>query len=164
MEIANRPSPKLTPEQRRILCVGNWLKRYSQIYPMYGKSLGDFPERFKEFLDEFQEADPDSLDAAFRAARGTCTQFPTPADVRAALHTIPLSEEFERRRTEIYERRKAAILAAPPAPQLASVQDARTPAQRERAKLPDEEQQQRVTLLRRQLDQLQVVEEETVQS
>jgi hypothetical protein len=126
---------------------------------MFGKSLTDFPERFSEFLDEFRDADPDALDAAFRAARGTCTQFPTPADVRAALQTIPPSDEFTRRRNEIYERRKALILAAAPAPQLPSVQDEQKPKQRERAQLSEAEHQERMALLLRQLDQLQIVDE-----
>lgn len=52
---------------------------------MYGKKLSDFPERFDEFLDEFKDADPDALDAAFQAARGACTEFPTPGDVRRQL-------------------------------------------------------------------------------
>lgn len=86
----------LTREQRVILLIGNWLKRYSQIYPMYGKTLEDLPERPKEFLDEFRHEDPEELDAAFRSTRGTCLEFPTPAHVRAQLKRVPQRLQHER--------------------------------------------------------------------
>ncbi len=85
MELTTTP----TSEQRVILLVGNWLKRYSQIYPMYGKTLSELPERMTEFLDEFRGEDPDELDRAFREVRGTCTEFPTPAAVRSQLKRAP---------------------------------------------------------------------------
>ena len=52
---------------------------------MYGKTLDDLQGRLNEFLDEFRGEDPDELDKAFRAVRGTCMEFPTPAHVRAQL-------------------------------------------------------------------------------
>lgn len=63
---------------------------------MYGKTLADFPERFDEFLEEFSDVDPDELDAAFRAARGACTQFPTPGDVRKQMRQqVAAGDQFD---------------------------------------------------------------------
>lgn len=58
---------------------------------MYGKTLADYPERFDEFLEEFETTKPDVLDAAFKACRGACTEFPTPGDVRKQIPGV-LSE------------------------------------------------------------------------
>lgn len=145
-----------TLEQQRILLVGNWLKRYAAIYPMYGKSLADFPERLDEFLDEFKAADPALLDEAFAAARGACTEFPTPADVRKLLDKIQVPTD----RVQLaYERRKQAQLSAPQPKMLASVLDEKfTPISRKIAQLTEEEHNERVKLLRRQLEKLQVTE------
>ncbi len=63
---------------------------------MYGKTLEDLPERPKEFLDEFRKESPDDLDWAFKAARGVCTEFPTPAHVRAQLEKVPHRVQHER--------------------------------------------------------------------
>jgi len=79
---------------------------------MYGKTLDDFPERFDEFLEEFERTNPEVLDLAFKAARGTCTEFPTPADVRK--HVQPIAVRV------MQERESAQIAAWPSKEQIAS--------------------------------------------
>ncbi len=63
---------------------------------MYGKTLAELPGRMEEFLEEFKDEDPDELDRAFRAVRGTCMEFPTPAHVRAQLKRSPERIQHER--------------------------------------------------------------------
>src|ERR1044071_4066285 len=117
--MTEKQMPNLTAEQLTILCVANWLKRYSQIYPMYGKKLEDFPERPKQFLEAFKGTDPETLDTAFALARDVCREFPTPADVKEQLAKVPQSDRVRL----AYERRKAAIEAMPPPRQLKSAMD-----------------------------------------
>lgn len=147
-----KQTPKLTFEQQRILLVANWLKRYSAIYPMYGKTLVDFPERSDEFLEEFRHDDPALLDEAFAAARGACTEFPTPADIRKLLSKIQVPAE----RVQLaYERRKQAQLAGPAPKLLESVLDEPKPkAKRPLRLLTEAEHAERVEFLKKQVQQL----------
>lgn len=95
MQLESKSNGKMpTSEQHRILLVGNWLKRYAATYPMYGKTLDDFPERFDEFLDEFKNETPEVLDEAFKSARGNCKEFPTPYDVRQQIREKQKSEDL----------------------------------------------------------------------
>lgn len=122
---------------------------------MYGKTLDETPERFDEFLEEFRAVDPETLDEAFRIARGRFKEFPTPAEVRACLELAPRSNRI----LEAYERRKEAYLAAPPRPTLPSMLDSKqTPKKREIAQLSKQEVDERLTVLRRQLEQIRVKE------
>lgn len=94
----------LTREQLVTLCVGNWLNKYSQIYPMYGKTLADLPERFEVFTEEFRRVDPEVLDLAFKATCSTCSEFPTPADVRKHVTAIATRVQMERNSRELASR------------------------------------------------------------
>jgi hypothetical protein len=70
-----------TPEQVRILLVGNWLKRYAQTFPMYGKTLEDFPERFGMFLKALEDQRNEDIEAGFLECVKACNGFPVPAEV-----------------------------------------------------------------------------------
>lgn len=70
---------------------------------MYGKTLEQLPERLEAFLDEFRTEDPDELDRAFRAVRGSTMEFPTPAHVRAQLQRSPGRVQYERLLSESTE-------------------------------------------------------------
>ena len=73
-----------TEHQLRVLIVAKWLNRYSAIYPMYGKLLGQ--ERFQEFLDTFKDTSPNDLEYAFAKTRDEHVgEFPVPAEVMKRL-------------------------------------------------------------------------------
>lgn len=113
---------------------------------MYGKTLEvDFPERFDEFLDEFKETSPGVLDEAFRLARGVCTEFPTPADVRKQIVNVKVPQELL---DTAYEKRKARILAQPEPKMLKSVLDEEKPKPREIRQFTEAELQARLDVLK----------------
>ena len=140
-----------TPEQHRTLLVGNWLKRYAAIYPMYGKTLADFPERFDEFLDEFKTTSPDVLDEAFRLARGACAEFPTPADVRKQIVNVKVPQELL---DAAYERFTQRILAQPEVKMLKSVLDEPTPKRHEITPMSEEKLERRFKVLVKQAEEM----------
>lgn len=76
---------------------------------MYGKTLADFPDRFDEFLEEFEKTPPDVLDEAFRLTRGVCSEFPTPADVRKQVQVASATIERKRLEVESEERSRRAL-------------------------------------------------------
>lgn len=113
---------------------------------MYGKTLeNDFPERFDEFEDEFIDADPTRLGEAFRAARGVCAEFPTPADVRKIYDRIPASPE---RIEAAHERLRQRIAAQPEPKMLPSALDGQLKL---RHGLSDEEVKRRVAILKKRI-------------
>lgn len=114
---------------------------------MYGKTLNDFPERFGEFLDEFKSIPPGVLDEAFRLARGVCTEFPTPADVRKQIAFVQVPDE----KTEAaYERLKARLAGQGEVKMLSSVTDEQARPLREVRQLSEAEVEQRLEQLAKQ--------------
>lgn len=63
-------------------CIAMWMRRYADIFPMYNKTLEEYPERPIMFLEEFETMPVDVLSEAFRRCVKTCSEFPVPAEVR----------------------------------------------------------------------------------
>ena len=67
---------------------------------MYGKTLEQLPDRFEAFESALSDLEPASLEAAFRACLRTCTEFPTPANVRSQLANAEKhQDQFEAEKT-----------------------------------------------------------------
>ncbi len=71
-----------TTEPSRISLIALWLRRCAQTFPMYGKSLNDFPDRFDSFLDALADLTDADVHAGFEGAVRTLKEFPVPAEIR----------------------------------------------------------------------------------
>lgn len=79
------PPKKPSSHELRVLLVARWLKRYAEVYPMYGKTLADYPDRFNAFLEVLSDLAPESVDAGFAAVMNhPDSNFPVPGQVREA--------------------------------------------------------------------------------
>lgn len=79
------PPKKPSSHELRVLLVAKWLKRYAEVYPMYGKTLADYPDRFDSFLAVLSDLSPESVDAGFSAVMNhPDSNFPVPGQVREA--------------------------------------------------------------------------------
>src|SRR4029079_8922884 len=97
-----RPKTTRTTEPSRISLLALWLRRCAQTFPMYGKSLNDFPDRFDSFRDALADLDDADVNSGFEGALRTLKEFPVPAEIReqafAARHENQrrISEETRR--------------------------------------------------------------------
>lgn len=76
--------------------IGAWLRRYAQVFPMYGKTLEQLPDRFDAFEAALSDLTPQELERGFRECLKTCREFPTPADVLGQIKaTEKARDDFE---------------------------------------------------------------------
>ncbi len=104
--------PKRTTEPSRITLVALWLQRCAQTFPMYGKTLADFPDRFNAFRDALSDLGDADINAGFELAIRRLTEFPVPAEIRSLAteavqqNQTRLAEESIRNQRQIEDRLK----------------------------------------------------------
>ncbi len=112
MAIEKKPTPKRTSMQDRISLLVLWLQRCAQTFPMYGKTLLDFPDRFNAFRDALADLSDADINAGFELAMRHCREFPLPVDIRSFAEQATkqnqqvLAEESRRNQRLIEDRVK----------------------------------------------------------
>ena len=79
------------------LLLVRWLQRCAETFPMYGKTLADYPGRFELFREATANLSDLQLDFAFKQAAAELTEFPLPAQIRQYAEAMPAPPEVQER-------------------------------------------------------------------
>ncbi len=96
--MSERPITKKTGVPGRSSLIERWLARCAATFPMYGKTLADYPEKFEAFGLALSGLNPPMIDFAFQEAVKRLAEFPVPAQILefAAEYQVPERREMER--------------------------------------------------------------------
>lgn len=113
MDLVSQPTGRKTSPHSRRSLIANWLLKCAQTFPMYGKTLDDFPDRADVFMAALPDLSDADLHGGFECALATLREFPVPVQIRElaiearqANHRRLQDEQFRNQR-RIEDRIKA---------------------------------------------------------
>lgn len=82
MDLINQPTERKTSPHSRASLIAHWLLKCAQTFPMYGKTLDDFPDRADVFMAALADLSDGDIQDGFALAVARLTEFPVPAQIR----------------------------------------------------------------------------------
>lgn len=76
-----KPTTRRTSVPVKSSLIERWLARCAATFPMYGKTLADYPEKFEAFKLALTGLKPEVMDFAFQQAIKKLFEFPMPAQI-----------------------------------------------------------------------------------
>ena len=125
ISLFERPTTRKTKEPPVNILLVQWLQRCAETFPMYGKTLADYPGRFELFRDALAGLTDAAIDYGFKQALKYLTEFPVPAQVLEYAESMPAPVESQRNYNRMVEAYKARHRSEAQAPH-GSLQDGET--------------------------------------